>query len=490
MTLPGWIAALLGMVILVRRHRLFGGFCAVLTLLSSFGLLLFLKFDLEREELFTARVFLMPAYLILGLGFAAVAARLLEALPGTFRFRLAPGLLALPAVLAATNWAALDRSRYFWVEDYGRAILEKLPKDCVLFPGGDTSTFPLLYLQSCEGVRRDVLIIDRWGSIEREPALELLPEAARETYRSAPAEVLTDAVIGHASRPVVMLRRHSLPDAAEITFEPYGFGHVAVKGGDRKNREALREFQGRFLKEIAFRNEKLPTIQDYTADVIRCHLVQVKAAWLFRSGDPPAAVRVIARAEAFGAGIKETLNNTGALLAENGHPELAEPRFRKALQIRGDYHLARRNLVLTLRTLRRPNEAIEEASWRLALVPKDRMLFEQAVQVAMEVGDGRAVHALCATRMKAAPDDPAPDRYLARWALDHEGSAVLAQGHLQSALAKDPKDRESKDVLESLDARLGMPAPLETGEESKDRLGCCVACPQAGLVAGNLAPKA
>lgn len=47
------------------------------------------------------------------------------------------------------------------VEDYGRAILEPLPEGALLLTQGDLVTNVVRYLQSCEGFRRDVIVLDQ-----------------------------------------------------------------------------------------------------------------------------------------------------------------------------------------------------------------------------------------------------------------------------------------------------------------------------------------
>lgn len=95
--------------------------------------------------------------LLAGVGFVAVASRM----PG--RRVAASGVLATVAVVAAlgaSGGARPDRGAGL-VERYGRAILEPLPKDALLLTSGDLITNAVRYLQSCEGLRPDVVVLDQ-----------------------------------------------------------------------------------------------------------------------------------------------------------------------------------------------------------------------------------------------------------------------------------------------------------------------------------------
>jgi hypothetical protein len=67
--------------------------------------------------------------------------------------------IALPTVLIATNFSAMNHRNDHLINDYGRAILESLPHDSLLLIEGDTSLGIVRYLQQIEGMRRDVRVI-------------------------------------------------------------------------------------------------------------------------------------------------------------------------------------------------------------------------------------------------------------------------------------------------------------------------------------------
>ena len=452
----GWIVGLVGLGLFLSRERLFGSILALLLVAGSFGLIPLLNFDLEREDVFVNRVFLMPAYMLLGLGLAGSISFLLSRLPRRLVPRLAGLILLVPGAVALAGYSGHDRSRYFWAEDYARAILSPLPANTLLFPGGDTTTFPLLYLQACEGVRRDVQVLDRSGTIERDEAVLLLPERVRQEALNASRSDLVQALVRLSGRPVCVLRPERARDDA--VYEPLGMGFLALDPRDREGRARIRERQAGFVRDIPLRNPSVPSVEDYTSDIVQAHVAQVRALACFRSGDPPRGLREADASVGYGAGIKETFNNVGSLVAENGLPEKAERYFRQALRIRGDYTTARRNLLVTLRMQGKDREALEEAAAGLRIEARDPVLFEEGAEAAMAVEDGAALTALCTLRMDAVPGDPSPHRFLGLWAAEHAKSPSLAKRHFEAALRLDPRDEVSARRLDEARSRLGEEA--------------------------------
>ena len=468
-TLVGLVVATSGLWLLYRRDRFAGGLFAALVLLGSFGMLAFLKFDLEREEMVAARVFLMPAYLFLGVGLAFAGQGIWERLGDRRRGASLAFLSLVPFLVGAFRWSDHDRTQYFWAEDYGRAILNPLPKDAVLLPGGDTSTFPLLYLQGVLQLRSDVLILDRSGVIERHEALALLPEHVAQKYADAPEADLRMAVLLQSTRPVVVMRRESLPTRSGRTLVPLGLGFVVMPPLSAEDHDVMLRRQGEFLDKLVFRNDTSRTVKDHTSDVIRGHVAQVRAAYAFERKNQETALAQLQVATDLSQGIKESLNNIGALLAENCHHEKALRLFEQALAIRGDYHLGRRNYVLTLRSLGRAKDALTEAARGLAIDPKDDLLFEEAAKAALQIPDGPALHRICDRRESVDPADARPHRFRGIYALHHEGAVLLAKAHFEQALRLDPEDSESQEAVRDIDARLQMVVATKTpGADNPD----------------------
>jgi tetratricopeptide (TPR) repeat protein len=457
-TLMGWALLAAGLVLLAVKSKMNGRLLLGQYLVGTLGLILAVPFDVEREEVFAVRVFLIPAYLLLGFGGSQVLALVERGIPEErVKWAFALGLV-LPVGLGVLRYRQQDRTHYYWSEDYGRAILDTCPKNAVLLPGGDTSTFPVIYLQACLKERPDVTVIDKSGTIDRPAALALLPSEMRKRAEDAPREELVNLLVRHSKRPLVSLKPEIRND--EITYVPHGVGYVAVGTGDKDTRRDLGDKQKAWVKGLTLRNETRATVEDYTADLIRSHLAQVRAAHHLTCGDQAKGLAEAETAVRYASGIKETLNNTASLLADHGALERAAALFARAVQIRPDYAIARRNLVVVLRQLGREADALAEVGRGLALDPSDTQLFDEGVEAARSLDDGAALQWVCEVRIDSVPQDPKPYELLGDHALNRDGSTTIALLHYEAALMRDPDNRRLRARVDEIRARdLGLSNP-------------------------------
>lgn len=152
------ILGLLGLALLVRRRPAIGLMCAGILVMNLYIWATYLR--LEH--------YLLVPWLLLTIG-AAIA---LESAGRTLDDRAPAGLrsigpsrvlglasIALAAGLAATNWAAADRSADRSADTYVDAVLTALPPDAAILSEWDAST-PLWHARYVLDRRPDVLIVD------------------------------------------------------------------------------------------------------------------------------------------------------------------------------------------------------------------------------------------------------------------------------------------------------------------------------------------
>ena len=137
----------------------------------SFGLVVYSNiqegFDLIRE---IDRLFIPSFYVFLifvGIGLYVAINYLHKLLSGVnFAGRISMtaifvlSFLILPLNIISTNWYKCDKSGYYFPIDFAYNLLVGCEENGILFTNGDNDTYPLWYLQTVEGFRRDVSVVN------------------------------------------------------------------------------------------------------------------------------------------------------------------------------------------------------------------------------------------------------------------------------------------------------------------------------------------
>ena len=176
------VAAAWGIVALWRGNRRFAAaLISVLVLQVAFTVL---YFNIPANYFRTFDRHYLPIGVTIGVLVACGLGAAMEraaARPARIAFA---GLAAalFPATQLWNNWTAHDASRRYFARDYAASALLSLPPNAIYFTVGDNDTFPVMYLQSVEGVRPDVSIINlsvanvpRWPDqlTKRDPSFPL-----------------------------------------------------------------------------------------------------------------------------------------------------------------------------------------------------------------------------------------------------------------------------------------------------------------------------
>jgi hypothetical protein len=160
-------------------------------------------------------VFFLPAYAVAAVWIALGISRLVEWAKARFpewprsrAFALASAASLMVLMPLVLHFKPNDQRHNYLAEDWGRNILRCLKPDSIILPTADHSTFPLLYLQEVEGLRRDVVIGDSCG----------VPGYVELTSQSLVAEGLQVGSL-HISRDLI---------GASETLKPLQDGRVAA----------------------------------------------------------------------------------------------------------------------------------------------------------------------------------------------------------------------------------------------------------------------
>jgi len=137
------------------RRLTVGTLAAWLTFLLGFHALANLPIDDPLHLGVMSRFWLMPNLfpcVWIGLFFTTLELR------RGWAWTAAAGTVVLQLALA---WPAVDRSGETTIRNYGMTVLESLPQDALVLTRGDLNYNALIYLRTCEGVRRDVVVLDQ-----------------------------------------------------------------------------------------------------------------------------------------------------------------------------------------------------------------------------------------------------------------------------------------------------------------------------------------
>lgn len=155
LTWPGLAVAVLGLIQLWRERTAFGLVLLGLAGASAVFSLIYVAAAGQN--------YVLPAVTILSLGLGLGVARLARDVNPP----VAAGIVLVLAVWQlTTNWARLDLSQDYAAATYARQTMASAEAGALLYTDSDEHTFALWYAQAVEGLRPDVIVIDRriWGA--------------------------------------------------------------------------------------------------------------------------------------------------------------------------------------------------------------------------------------------------------------------------------------------------------------------------------------
>lgn len=480
----GWVLLLaaLGAAALFLRQTGLWLLLVALGWLSSVGITRYTAFPFEREHMYAVQIFWIPAWLVLAW---LVAGGLDVVLVGLARVRAAArpltlaaaaaGCLALVVLPASQHVALADRSRTTLIADFGRAILDAMEPGALYFPSSDHSTFAVLYAQGVQGHRPDVTLADKYGRIESAVLEPLLDEADREVLdgiRPADRRAFEESVlIRRWPGPVYFANRREMRDLPDRELHPVGPIYRVMTRAESEAWWASPDDGGE-PTGLAVWSRWLPLLEvdarqrlDFTVQMVHGDLLAMRGFALLHAGRLADAQAVWARLDADLAPMKQTLNNIGAALAEQGLLAEALPYFARAREEDPRYVLSLRNEAFVRKNRGEREAAIGLLREALAIDAEDRPLrFEMA---ALLDETDKPLDALAAYEALAVADrkDPEPWR-LAGHLLRRRGDLSKAQDAYAEALRLDPGLSDCADWLERL--RRGETDPVAASAEGGD----------------------
>ena len=176
---PG-VGAIVGVVALIRANAKLGAAMLAVLVLQIGATILYFNIPSNYFRSFDRHY--LPICVTFGIlnavGFGAAMRWAVNAKPPLLGFAAAVIVVAIPIARLPANYAEHDASKRYFAHDWATNALGQLPPNAVYLTVGDNDTFPAMFVQSVEGVRRDVTIINT--------SIATLPEWRARLHRTTP----------------------------------------------------------------------------------------------------------------------------------------------------------------------------------------------------------------------------------------------------------------------------------------------------------------
>lgn len=159
------LVGLYGCTVLWKRDRAFGKAYIAVFLVQAFMTVVY--FNIPADFFRSLDRHYLPVFVTFGVAIACGSSDLLGRAvryyhDGSGLRAWAIGFVAalVPVAAFADQWRTHDASKRWFTADYARNALRALPPNAIYFTAGDNDTWPILYMQEVERLRRDVLLVN------------------------------------------------------------------------------------------------------------------------------------------------------------------------------------------------------------------------------------------------------------------------------------------------------------------------------------------
>ena len=334
---------LLGLWRCLKRDRILCGMLVGSFIVLSAGFIFATNFDLDHQSLWVNSVFWVPAYfiaaLLMGLGIEQLIH--LICAPKAQTACMCFALVIITALPLMTHYRSNDKSNYYFAHDYAVNILNTLEPNAVYFPTADHATFPVMYLQSVEGMRPDVIIANKYGYIDHELYADM-DFAIRDSFEKIPTEDQNEYIehwmVDNYDGPAYFTKKPKPPKQSQWKVINDGLTYRMMRNTlvmAEHDRWADYEWTTLAVED---------TREELSAEMILSDYYFARGRDWLDENEIDKATESFEQVLALSRDNKETYNNLGSALAEAGHSKFAKDYYVQAIELDPLYDTAIRNL--------------------------------------------------------------------------------------------------------------------------------------------------
>jgi len=330
-----------------RGGRIFGliaGLCVYLAL----GIIVVVNFDMDPQTVWVNGVFFIPCYImaavLIGMAVDGLAnMRLKQMSLRTVSMAVCAGVALIPLT---AHYYENNKSNYYFAYDYAVNTLNALEKDAIYFPAGDHSIFPLIYMQSVEGMRPDVRFGIKYGYVE--PDLLADMPVPQQAYMSPKQfQLMAEAwIVENLNRPCYFVINRPFPTLPGKKLIADGL--VCKVIDDDAQPPQIDPFEQYVWHSLNAEDAR----GDYSALNYLFNIHFGQGIRYFEQGNTEQAREAMRTAASLVVGRKDLLHNVASAMVRHQLYEEAEQYYLMVLAIAPNYRPTLRDLASMLDELR------------------------------------------------------------------------------------------------------------------------------------------